>query len=371
MPDLKRPTDFPRSMDTNQKLTTHDWRLSEALYTALHQWPIIILFCLAGALLGWAASYLWPPTYRTRAEVTASLNPYRAYSDTQFFVLANPQYTNIDDYKNWQMSQLSAAIFTDDIIQKTLDDLRQEDSYWNDISLSRLRSMLRAEWRTAGIWTLLADSRSAKRSNQAVRAWSRNAVSGVKEAIFAAEQLIQVDDALRAVVTEQAKTALLQDEYLTTQKSLQEWLGSASSLPQDQPLQPTERWRLLYLTARVAQFAPGWVDILNNQPVADASPEAYVNWINQIIVAMDKELPFLAQREEYLGTQQKLLSENYQDQLAASLGLSPNLVIKSLDKSSPEVIRPTALLILIGTITGLLVWAVWLFAWITRQKLRD
>jgi hypothetical protein len=357
-------------MEINQKLTPRDWRLSEALYKALHQWPIITLFCLAGALLGWAASYLWPPTYRTRAEITASLNPYRVYSDTQFFVLANPQYTNIDDYKNWQMSQLSAAILTDEIIQPTLEELRQEDNYWNDISLTRLRSMLRAEWRTAGIWTLLADSRSAKRSNQAVRAWSRNAVSGVKQAIFAAEQLFQVDEALRGVTAEQAKTTLLQEEYRTTKKTLQELLENAPSLPQDQPLEPAERWQILYLAARVAQFSPGWVEILNNPPAEEALPAAYINWIEQIIVAINNELPLLAERGEYLEEQHQLLSSEYEKQLAASLGLSPNLVIKSLEKSSPEVIRPTVLIVLIGTITGLLVWAIWLFASLTRQKLR-
>jgi hypothetical protein len=357
-------------METNQKLATRDWRLSEALYEALHQWPIIILFCLAGALIGWAVSYLWPPTYRTRAEIVASLNPYRAYSDTQFFVLANPQYTNIDDYKNWQMSQLSAAIFTDEIIQPTLEELRQEDSYWSDVNISSLRSMLQAEWRTAGIWTLLADSRSAKRSNQAVRAWSRNAVSGVKQAIFAAEQLIQVDEALQSIIAGQAQNTLLQEEYRTTKKTLQELLENATDLPQDKPLQPVERWQVLYLASRVAQFSPAWVEILNNPPAEDALPEDYVNWVEQIIVAINNELPMLTQRGEYLEEQSRLLSSEYENQLAASLGLSPNLVIKSLDKSSPEIIRPTALIILIGTISGLLVWAIWLLASLTRQRLR-
>jgi hypothetical protein len=169
---------------------------------------------------------------------------------------------------------------------------------------------------------------------------------------------------------EQARTVLLQEEYQTTQKTLQKWLGNASALPQEQPLQPAERWQLLYLAARVAQFAPSWVEILNQKPAEDALPEAYVKWVGQIIEAINVELPLLAQRKGYVDDQYELLSKDYQKQLAASLGLSPNLVIKSLEKSSPEIIRPTALIVLIGTITGLLVWAIWLFASLTRQKLR-
>ncbi len=354
----------------NQKLISHDWRLSEAVYRALHRWPMIIIFCLVGALLGYAASVIWPTTYRTRAEIAVSLNPYRTYSDSQFLALVYPQYTNIDDYKNWQMSQLSAAIFTDEIIQNTLTALRQDDDYWKDVDADSLRKMLRAEWRTAGVWTLLADSPSAKRSNQAVRAWSNNTVSGIKKALFASEQLIQDDEALRPIVEEKAKTAQLIEEYKTTKKSLQDWLVAAPNLPQNEPLPPTERWQTLYLASRVAQFSPSWIGILGEQPAEDALPQAYMEWIRKIIIAIDNEIPFLMQRSDYLEEQRKLLAEERQKQIDASLGLSPNLVIKGLDKSTPETVRPTALLILVGAVAGLLGWAFWVFASLTRQKLR-
>ena len=360
-------TKLPNSVGLNR----HEWRLSETLYTAFHAWYLILVFGLIGALLGWGASRLWPASYRTRAEIAVTLNPYRTYSDSQFLALVYPQYTNIDDYKNWQMSQLSAALFTDSVLEPTLKELRQEDDYWVDVDLIGLRDMLRSEWRTAGVWTLLADSKNAKRSNQAVRAWSRNAVSGVKQAIFASGQLFQVDEALKNIVAQQTKNDLLQEEYQITRQQLQDWLTTASTLPADQPLSVTERWQILYRAGRVAQFSPAWMELLGMQPAETALPKSYIALVNQIIAAIDAEAPALKDRASFLEQQQSQLADKYNTLQETSLGLSPNITIKSLNKSSPEVIRPTILMVLAGAVSGLLAWFIWLFASITRLRLKQ
>ena len=79
----------------------------------------------------------------------------------------------------------------------------------------------------------------------------------------------------------------------------------------------------------------------------------------------------MQQRSEYLAEQLELLQEDYDRQMAASLGISPNLVVKGLDKSLPEILRPTALMTAIGIVSGLLIWVIWLFASLTREKLRQ
>ena len=348
-----------------------EWRLSQALYKGLHQWPLLIVLCIVGAALGWAASFLWPHTFRTRAQIYVGLNPYRAYSDSNFIALAYPQYSNVDDYKNWQMSQLSSVILSEDMLEQTLETLRDEDAYWSEVDTPRLRDMLRAEWRTAGTWTLLSDSRNAKRSNQAVRAWSRVVVREVKEAVFAAEQVIQLDETRRTLTDERIRTNLDEQEYQSRAAMLTEWLEQAGDLPQEQPLELSERWQILYLAGRVAQFSSGWAGILKEQPGVDALPPAYVQWVERLLVAIKSETPALQQRSEYLAEQLELLQEDYDRQMAASLGISPNLVVKGLDKSLPEILRPTALMTAIGVVSGLLIWVIWLFASLTREKLRQ
>ena len=45
------------------------------------------------------------------------------------------------------------------------------------------------------------------------------------------------------------------------------------------------------------------------------------------------------------------------------------MTIKEVEKGLPETIRPTAQLVLVGAIAGLLAWVIWLLFTLTRQKL--
>ena len=72
---------------------------------------------------------------------------------------------------------------------------------------------------------------------------------------------------------------------------------------------------------------------------------------------------------DLLQQEQARLEERYEADNAASLGLSPNLIVKDYEKFRPQVIRPTWLFILLGSITGLLGWFVFTFIMITRRGL--
>jgi hypothetical protein len=78
----------------------YSWSLSEELYRSFHQWPRISLFFVIGCLVGWLITWLLPANYRASAIVYVALNPYRTYEDANFLANVNPEYTNLDDYKN-------------------------------------------------------------------------------------------------------------------------------------------------------------------------------------------------------------------------------------------------------------------------------
>jgi hypothetical protein len=52
-------------------------------------------------------SYAWPSHSRATSQIYLALNPYRRYSDAMFEALANPRYSNLDNYQYWQMSARS------------------------------------------------------------------------------------------------------------------------------------------------------------------------------------------------------------------------------------------------------------------------
>src|SRR5512137_1897129 len=92
----------------------NEWSLRDEILTISHRWPLIVLFCLAGSLIGFALSYVWPSPHRATKELYVGLNIDQALEDQNAADHAKIKFYNADDYKNWQMSSLNTLIFADD-----------------------------------------------------------------------------------------------------------------------------------------------------------------------------------------------------------------------------------------------------------------
>ena len=320
-----------------------------------------------GCLLGWVASFIWPSYYRATTQIYVGLNPYRAYSDTNFLALTSPKYSNVDNYNYYQMSQLETIILLDEFIQETLKTLQRLDPYWEKVTPDQLRAMLDADWRSAGTWSLVAEHKEPKHAAQAAQAWSQVVKKKVKEAVDAAQSTFRTDQHLEAIAAERTQMNLRQQELSSAKAALQSWRNSLQRLPTDQPLAPAERWKMLSLATRLAQFTPGWMALLQNQPSPDSTPEAYVGWIDQLIPYIDEELSVLQGQLNGLEEESDQLAEQYSQESQTSLGLSPNIEIKSLKDLPPRVIRPTSTLTLIGGTIGLLIWLLAGLVMVTRK----
>ncbi len=148
------------------------WNLREELYNVLHRWQILLAAALLGCFVGWGLSWIWPAHYRASSQIYIALNPYRKFSDSVFEALANPKYSNLDNYHYWQMSQLESAITMDGFLEPVLDRLREIDPYWENVDIDALRSILKSEWRTSGTWSLIANHPDSAHASQAARVWS-------------------------------------------------------------------------------------------------------------------------------------------------------------------------------------------------------
>lgn len=317
----------------------------------------MVVFFALGCLLGWVISFIWPSYYRATTQVYVGLNPYRTHSDANFLALVKPKYQNIDNYHHWQMSQLEAAIYLDDFIQETLSELRQGDPYWEGINASQLRDLLDSNWRSAGKWSLIAEHKDSKYAQQAAQTWGKVIVKRVQDAILSARNTFMVDQELQAIAAEQLEASLRQQELSSTKDALLEWSESTQDLPTNQPLDSAERWSVLSLASRPAQFNPVWITVLKDQPHSDAPPAAYISWIGQITPIIDTELSALDQRIVTLEQQHNKLTKEYSSEADYSLGLSPNLAIEGIDHLPVKVIRSPSTFAVIGGAIGLLIWA--------------
>ena len=132
---------------------------------------LLYSFALVGTVLGLAFAYLWPSTYRANVELSVELNSYRVLDDQYIPAFAGAEFRNIDDYKHWQMLQLSIVVLSDPYMQETLSRLREINPEWSSVSEQDLREMLSANWRNAGVWHLVAKGSSSTQAIEAVEAW--------------------------------------------------------------------------------------------------------------------------------------------------------------------------------------------------------
>jgi hypothetical protein len=332
------------------------WSLSEELYRSFHQWPRISLFFLIGCLAGWLIAWVLPPNYRASANVYVALNPYRTYEDSNFLANVNPEYTNLDDYKNWQMAQLNSAVYLDEIIQETLDRLKEQDQSWQAVEASQLRDLLKAEWRTAGKWSLVADNRKAELATQAAETWGDVIFKRVGSAVDSARDLMSTDNEMGLTAQSLAQASSHLQQLETIRDQLKQWEAAAKALPADEPLAADERWEVLSMVAGLAKFEPSWMEILKNQPDETASRQMTLTWIDQVLSLIESEIPGLNESIKEFEQKQTVLKEQYAAQFDLSLGLSPNLEFEKIEVAPAERVQPTGLMTLIGGVCGLLLW---------------
>lgn len=333
-----------------------DWTIREELYKTFHRWPSMIAFFIIGCILGWGASLIWPSNYRATSQISVGLDPYRAFSDAAFLALAKPRFRNLDDYKNWQLSQLETIIFLDVFLDNTLDLLRNEDPYWETIERDELRSMLTVGWRSTGTWELRAEHPETQRAMQAAAAWTEASINIVKAAVQAARDTFMIDQERQEIIRERVEAERRVEALKSTRDRLMVWGQSESNWDPEEPFPYQIREELYAPVAQIADFSPGWLELLNAYPGEQAPASAYVPWIQTATTRLDSELAVLAKRIETLRDQEVILQGNYDTVANSSFGLSPNITIESLVHMPAEFTRPTSQYILIGGIIGFLLW---------------
>jgi hypothetical protein len=332
------------------------WNLRDEFYRLFHRWPAMLAFFALGCLAGWLLAYLWPAYFKASREIYVGLNAYRTYSDANFLALAKPRYSNIDNYHYWQMNQLDTILVMDALLQETLDDLREQDPYWENLDIQGLRDLLDTDWRTAGEWSLSVSHPDQGRARQALEAWSNLALERAQVAVSAARDTFIIDQELEQIAGDLFSAQKRLQALAASRAVLQSWQQKLRAYPEGQSLLPAERWQIFSAAASLALDDPAWRTILANQPSADSAVRAYRIWIPQVLQQIEQEMNALPDQITMLEEQRDALKEKYSSESANSLGLSPNLEFQQIGPVSTQVLRPTTTLILVGGFVGLLVW---------------
>jgi hypothetical protein len=348
----------------------NQWSLRTEILTITHRWPIIVVFILAGSLIGWGVSRIYPAPYQATSEFYVGLDVYRWSQDQNVLRFTGGVSFNYpDDYKNWQMANLNVIILTDDVKREVLRRLRERDSYWLDVSREQLGEMMEVYWRNAGKWRIVINNPQPQYAIQAVEIWQDVGIELIQTATFHARNTMLLDIELQSIAAQQTQTQV----ELTAQQELLKVIDRMQAeIAQNPANQAVPEALLSQLQAQVAAAAkdtPGWNVLLNDLPVAGSRPAAYQEWLPGVLALLQEEEKLSQLALDRLETEWDQTIESYTFASQSTRGVSPTLQVEKLSESiePPIRIRPTSTLALIGGLLGLIAWALYWSGWLALK----
>jgi hypothetical protein len=350
----------------------NEWVLKDEILAATHRWPVIVLFALAGALIALAGAYFWPSPYRANVEISVELNPYRVLDDQYLTAFTNAEFRNIDDYKHWQMLQLSIVVLSDPFMIETLDRLREVDSYWDSVDEQELRTMLSANWRNAGSWLLSANVDTGPQAASAVETWRDVILELTEDTIASSRSLFELELTLRSLNDRLVENHLLVSLLKGSLQDLYHHRSELNNLDQNAILPDEYRLELLATKIRISEILPGEQQVLPSIPDQNSTVNEYIDWVDTMITYVEHLISDLQIREDILKEEISDVYALWEAGLQDGQGLSATLNLKNRKSTAAEVrqIRSYGLAALIGSMVGLLVWIGFLLVQITRKGYR-
>lgn len=324
-----------------------NWTIREEILSLSQRWYWLVAAFLLGGLFGWGISWILPSSYQAQVELYVAIN-----ADTQF--------TNPDDYKNWQMGQLDAFILSDSVIQSLLSQLIRLDSDWEGLTVQDLRSMLSVRWRNAGKWRLVVTAHDAETASTVAQVWRDAVFDQLSEALIHANRFVQLD---RELDTLDYELLLTREQTLGLKQAndaLISWREERLQSQNSASVSQIERWHLQSLVARLSLQDRAAQDFLEDMPPPQAEVQDYIDWVEPLLVRFEESLRVQEEWERDLLARQADLDSLWAEEEKMAQGLSAYLHIEPLTNAgvSVQAERTPAMAALVGGFLGMIGWVV-------------
>ncbi len=335
----------------------NEWNVRKTILDITHRWPIIILVFLLGSLIGYGVSYLLPSPYQAEASV------YVAFNADAFF-------RNPDDYKNWELGQLNALIYSDEILSETLVRLKSKSSDWNHVSLEDIRQSLGTYWRNAGKWRLVAEYPAEDMASQLAETWRDVIVDTVAEATNNASEMLKISTAIEVNKTAEEQITLRIIKLKTVVDALSSWKKSRLAEEIDEPIETLDRWHLLGILTEIRSENLVYGAFLDTFPDPDALIIEYIDWVDQVLRLIETKNEQLEPQAKEIYIRVEQLNRDWKDRSDASNGLTAYLTVKKITEEQVEShpIRTTPQLALTGGVLAVLLWLVFALSGVLKGE---
>ncbi|MBN1666569.1 MAG: hypothetical protein JW862_05755 [Anaerolineales bacterium] len=335
----------------------NSWYFRDYALQLTRRWYVLLGAFLLGTLLGWITSLIWPASYRATEELYVGLNAYRVSRDRYIAQAAEEQFTNLDDYKHWQMSQIESIALSEGLLQEALLEMGLTEPSWELVTVADFRMMIDLIWRDAGVWRFSVTHADRDLARQAAQTWSALVLQEIQQAVEHAQQ-VQFLDAQYLVVAREATTMTLrQVALIQIQAELQAALQELVERPGEASLSQQHQ-RLLALMATAADWDAAWQALLQEAPAATATAGELSGWIQSGLALIRVELETLPAQIAMLDQQADKIQQAYAEQGALSRSVAANVSIEAYGDQDVqlETLRPKANNMVIGGLLGLFAW---------------
>ena len=333
------------------------WTVRQKFLSLINRWYLILFVFILSAGVAWLGIHLWPPKHQASTTVYVGIEIKRVFDVSSMATYAKTEPFNIDDYKNWQLSQLESIARSEKVAQDTLSVLRAEDPYWKDISPQDFQALQRVDWRDVGTWRMTISSSDPDRAAQAVKAWSSEFVEYASSLISKAGTAFSLDGELRALNVQQVDLERELSEFERIEEGLTEFQSNISRMNEDQALDPLLRWELWGLATGPTDHTPLWTEVLDRFPEADERSAEYMAWIESFLVVLSTQKEISQETLVELEQKEEALTERFLQETQKSKGLSPSLYIENASfPVSIHSVSPDALSALLGGCLGVIIY---------------
>ncbi|MCJ7715180.1 MAG: hypothetical protein MUO54_01500 [Anaerolineales bacterium] len=349
-----------------------EWKLQKKLVQFIKSWPILIAVFLGSGLISWGAVHLFPPLQQATADLYIGIDITRVYdvSSVATYTIAEP--FNVDDYKNWQLSQVNSIAISERIANLTLEKLQILDPYWEDLSVTEFQEMQDLYWYDVGTWRLQYQSPETDHALQAVQTWREIIQQDLSRLIRESEDVLEFEGSMRALNTtiSQLETRMVELEILVEQiTAIQEELKNAGSL---QVMDDSTREEIWLSIAGATVEGVLWEQILDEFPERDQPNQEFILWMDQVLAAAESDRErYLAIMQEHI-SEHEMLTEDYIREIREAEGLSASLFIGE-ELPQPKIVKtyPDTQIAFLGSFVGLLIYVIVWVMYSERQREND
>jgi hypothetical protein len=348
------------------------WNIRDEIKNLTNQWYVVFLVILLGGLVGFCLSYLVPAPYRATADLYVGIDVTRVNEMEYLIPLAKEEPLNLDDYKNWQLKQVSSVILSELVLENTLAELAEEDAFWKEMTTSDFRKNLDIYWFDTGVWQLEVLNSDKSQAELAVQIWLDEGYKKLGELLEVSKTNAILDAQLFALADDIGLLKGRISRLETFLSSAEEWLDIFENAPPDDPLPEDLRdeldaWILVY--RKNQQY---WQVPVGNLPGKNGPVSQYISWLTSAKLIAQKDIEESRPQLALLVDDREAVLPEYHQGLEDSLGLSANIVLEpNISQPTVDKVRSSGTMTLGGGILGIMVWLIYTLIMIEHNRKRN